>query len=78
MFVPVHSTNPKTVFILINHVVVVEGPDQSRVFILRSACSSPYSMPLDGFTVRRKGDVVTRIRVVHMKQQPEMYKLQPH
>ncbi|KAI0070675.1 BAR-domain-containing protein [Panus rudis PR-1116 ss-1] len=34
--------------------------------------------PLDGFTIRRRGDTLTKIRVViHLDQQPEVYKVHP-
>jgi SWI/SNF-related matrix-associated actin-dependent regulator of chromatin subfamily D len=34
--------------------------------------------PLDGFAVRRRGDIPTKIRVVmHLEQQPEVYKIHP-
>ncbi|CCM01680.1 uncharacterized protein FIBRA_03744 [Fibroporia radiculosa] len=38
----------------------------------------PSQPQLDGFTVRRRGDTLTKIRVViHLEQQPERYKVQP-
>ena len=34
--------------------------------------------PLDGFTVRRRGDKLTKIRVVlHLEQHPEHFKIHP-
>lgn len=38
----------------------------------------PTQPALDGFTVRRKGDGPTKIRIVlHLEQQPEQYKVHP-
>ncbi|PCH42853.1 SWI/SNF complex 60 kDa subunit [Wolfiporia cocos MD-104 SS10] len=38
----------------------------------------PQQAQLDGFTIRRKGDAPTRIRVLlHLEQQPELYKVHP-
>ncbi|OCH90078.1 SWI/SNF complex 60 kDa subunit [Obba rivulosa] len=38
----------------------------------------PNTTPLDGFTVRRKGDTVTKIRVIlHLEQQPQQCKVHP-
>ena len=38
----------------------------------------PNQPALDGFTIRRKGDAVTKVRVVmYLEQQPEQYKVHP-
>ena len=38
----------------------------------------PNQPQFDGFTIRRKGDTPTKIRVVlHLEQQPEQYKVHP-
>ncbi|EMD32802.1 hypothetical protein CERSUDRAFT_143379 [Gelatoporia subvermispora B] len=38
----------------------------------------PNQPSLDGFTIRRKGDTVTKIRVVlHLEQQPQQFKVHP-
>ena len=40
--------------------------------------SSQNYAPLDGFTIRRKGDSVTKIRVIlHLEQHPEHFKVLP-
>ncbi|KAK7677179.1 hypothetical protein QCA50_019888 [Cerrena zonata] len=49
-------------------------PDGNIVEFSRSSAPNP----LDGFTIRRRGDTLTKIRVViHLEQQPEVYKVTP-
>ncbi len=39
---------------------------------------SPNQPAQDGFTIRRKGDTPTKVRIVmHLEQQPEQYKVHP-
>ncbi|CAL1697797.1 unnamed protein product [Somion occarium] len=49
-------------------------PEGNIVEFSRSSAANT----LDGFTIRRRGDTLTKIRVViHLEQQPEVYKVNP-
>ncbi|KAI0334313.1 SWI/SNF complex 60 kDa subunit [Cubamyces sp. BRFM 1775] len=71
---------PRKFSTLIKHMVVELDrdttlyPEGNIVEWLRA----PNQPALDGFTIRRKGDTPTKIRIVmHLEQQPEQYKLHP-
>ncbi|KAI0632673.1 SWI/SNF complex 60 kDa subunit [Trametes polyzona] len=71
---------PRKFSSLIKHMIVELDrdttlyPDGNIVEWIRS----PNQAPLDGFTIRRKGDTPTKIRIVmHLEQQPEQYKVHP-
>ncbi|KAI0717672.1 SWI/SNF complex 60 kDa subunit [Cerioporus squamosus] len=71
---------PRKFSTLIKHMVVeldrdmVLYPEGNIVEWLRGA-NQP---ALDGFTIRRKGDAPTKIRIIlHLEQQPEQYKVHP-
>ncbi|KAI0776606.1 SWI/SNF complex 60 kDa subunit [Trametes elegans] len=71
---------PRKFSTLIKHMIVELDrdttlyPDGNIVEWVKSANTTP----MDGFTIRRKGDTPTKIRIViHLEQQPEQYKLHP-
>ncbi|KIP06774.1 hypothetical protein PHLGIDRAFT_106629 [Phlebiopsis gigantea 11061_1 CR5-6] len=74
--------SPRKFSTFVKHLVVemdrdpAQYPDSNTVEWVRNP-SQP-APPQDGFAIRRRGDAATRIRIVlHLEQQPEVYKIHP-